>query len=86
MCKREKETREKGKSVEKSRGKYKEGGSPLKDGVKMEGEKCGKGKPHVIRLSFSLSLISFFHSFSFRRSDGNTPTRWKISKFCRWHP
>lgn len=57
-CKREKGRREKGKSAEKSWGKYREGGSPLtKDGVKMEGEKCGKGEPHVTRLSFFLFLF-----------------------------
>lgn len=73
---RRKEGREKGKSAEKCRGKYREGGSPLtKDGVKMEGEKYGKGAPHATRLSFFLSFsFSHSHSLSFRRSDGNTPT------------
>lgn len=79
--------REKGKSVEKGRGKYREGGSLLtKDGVKMEGEKYGKGDPWCYS-TLPLSL-SFSHSFPFGRSGGNTPTetRWKISKFRRWHP
>lgn len=68
--------------MEKGRGKYREGGPLLtKDGVKMEGEKYGKGEPRAIRLSLSFS-------FPFGRSGGNTPTeaRWKILKFCRWHP
>jgi len=52
---------EKGKSVEKDRqggdGGNREGGPPLtKDGVKMEGEKCGKGKPRVLSPSLPLSL------------------------------
>lgn len=42
--------------MEKGRGKYREGGPLLtKDGVKMEGEKYGKGEPRAIRLSLSLS-------------------------------
>lgn len=75
--------REKRKSVEKGRGKYREGGPLLtKDGVKMEGEKYGKGEPRCF-----LSLFPSF-SFPFGRSSGNTPTEtcWKISKFRRWHP
>lgn len=56
--------REKGKSVEKGRGKYREGGSLLtKDGVKMEGEKYGKGDPRcysTLPLSLSFSLVSFW--------------------------
>lgn len=50
--------REKGKSVEKGRGKYREGGSLLtKDGVKMEGEKYGKGEPRATILFLSLSFF-----------------------------
>lgn len=53
--------REKGKSVEKGRGKYREGGPLLtKDGVKMEGEKYGKGEPRVFSLSFPFFLVSFW--------------------------
>jgi len=56
--------REKGKSVEKSRGKYREGGPLLtKDGVKMEGEKYGKGEPHATRLYLSLFLSYFLSHF-----------------------
>jgi len=56
--------REKRKSVEKGRGKCREGGSLLtKDGVKMEGEKYGKGEPRVTRFSFFLSPSFFLVSF-----------------------
>lgn len=52
--------RERGKSVEKGRGKYREGGSLLtKDGVKMEGEKYGKGDPRCYSPSLPLFLTRF---------------------------
>lgn len=69
--------REKGKSVEKGRGKYRErvGRSLTKDGVKMEGEKCGKGQaPCYPTLSLSFP-------FPFGRSDGNTPTETPLEDF-----
>lgn len=50
--------------MEKSRGKYREGGPLLtKDGVKMEGEKYGKGEPRAtttLPLFLSFSLVSFW--------------------------
>lgn len=50
--------------MEKGRGKYREGGPLLtKDGVKMEGEKYGKGEPRAIRLSLSLSVSHSLVSF-----------------------
>lgn len=66
VCVRERKGKERGKgSGEIQRGWA---AALTKDGVKMEGEKYGKGDCYSI-LSLSLSL-----PFPFGRSSGNTPT------------